>query len=218
MARTSVATDNFNRASLGADWAQLCSYNGTISTTGSTYIYASGYTTPGLTGAMRWVGAGTFTDDQYSSLVIGVLAYENVNINMGVIVRASADNDSTSALNTRDFYGVSVCLDAGGPNYTTVLYKVVNGTVTSLNSGSASWAVNDRIELEVEGTTLRVCKNGTALGGSWTVTDSSLTTGNPGVAMSSGGNASFYADDWEGGNLGGAAASAVKRSLLLGIG
>jgi hypothetical protein len=207
VARTSIATDNFNRASLDANWAQLNSFWGSIGITASTRVYGSVDRTPGDGAAARWVGAGTFTDDQYSSLVVGALTWLTTSYNIGVICRASADTDGT-----RDYYGASVCMDAAGPTYTTVLYKVVNGTITTLHSAAATWAVSDRIELEVEGTTLRVCKNGTALGGSFTQTDSSLSTGAPGVAL--GGGTTIYGDDWEAGTI--TAAATTTRGMPFG--
>lgn len=213
MARTSVATDGFDRASLGTDWAQLNTYNGTIRTQDSLYVNSTGNGQPGITAAARWVGAGTFTDDQYASLEIRVLSYQSTSYNVGVICRASGDQDSN-----RDWYGASVCLDASS-SYTTKLLKVVNGTVTELHSASVAWSVGDKIELEVEGTTLRLCKNGTALGGSFTQTDSSLSTGLPGVAIALGSETTFYADNWEGGNLSSAPTIIPHaRFMLTGIG
>jgi hypothetical protein len=211
MARTQIATDNFNRASLGADWANLNAGWGSVSIESSTVAYSSGAWVIGSQEAVaRWVGAGTFTDDQYASCVILETPYQSVDYYCGVCVRASADTDGS-----RDYYGAIVQFDRASSPYPTVLFKVVNGTYTSLYNATYAWAVNDRIELEVEGTELRVCKNGTPLGGSWTTTDASLSTGKPGIIVS--GSTAVSADDWEGGNIT-SAATAVKRSLLLGIG
>ncbi len=203
MARTSVATDNFNRASLGADWAQLDNGYGNVVTNSSLYVASDSGADGGLNrmGTARWVGAGTFTDDQYSSLkLVEPLGFVGGTARAGVIVRASADTGAN-----RDYYEAYVQSDSS-TTPTTVFAKQVNGTRTLLHSAAVSWAVNDRLELEAEGTTIRVCKNGTPLGGSFTQTDSSITTGLPGVAMGTSGN---RGDDWEGGNLGSGGGSPV---------
>ena len=209
--RTTVVTDSFNRAALGSNWLQLDTWHGSVSIYNSTNVYSGQSQQIGDWPAARYIGTdgseeagqvmtGSFTDDQYSSLVISALAFQSAPYGHGVIVRASADVDSSNT-STRDYYAVAVQNSTGGPTYPTVLYKVVNGTATTLHSASVVWAVNDRLELEVEGSTLRVCKNGTALGGSFTQTDTALTTGKPGVAMAAGGSSSILGDDWEGGNI-----------------
>lgn len=212
MPRTSIATDNFNRAgpALGSDWASLNDNWGSPQITASTLVYGGVSQTDNNRQVARWVGAGTFTNDQYSSLVISSLAFNTGSFAHGVVVRASADVNAN-----RDFYQACVEEDSSGPNYTTRLAKFVNGTYTLLHSASVAWTVGDRIELEVEGTTLRVCKNGTPLGGSFTQTDSDLSTGNPGIAVS--GDATVTSDDWEGGNIT-AAVVPTGRGLLLGVG
>jgi hypothetical protein len=227
MARTAICTDTFNRASLGTEWLQLNENQwGPMSINGSARISVSAAAaqsnTHGAAIRCNFSGAldsgqtgdsANFIADQYSSLVLagtlnnlGDAAY-----NVGVIVRASTDIDGA-----RDFYGVTVgCLDAGGGTFRTILFKIVNGVYSPLGTGDVAFIVTDRLELEAEGTTIRVMKNGTALGGSFTVTDSSLASGNPGVC---GGSSNYImGDDWEGGNL--TSSSAITgRSLLLGIG
>ena len=102
MARTSIATDDFNRAALDSNWAQL--NNGTagaVSIDSSIRIKGQYSSQPTDEHAMaRWVGAGSFTDDQYSQVKL-VNPLDNVggNYRHGVIVRASADTN-----NARDCY------------------------------------------------------------------------------------------------------------------
>lgn len=204
--RTSIATDNFNRAgpALGANWATLNNLAGD-----DMKIVASARVTGATSGsaraAARWVGAGSFTADQYSSLAITALGFLTTSYSIGVICRASADTDSA-----RDFYEVLVLSDSSGPNYTTQVNKVVNGTRTTLNSASRAWAVNDRVECEAEGTTIRGLKNGSAF---FTTTDSDLSTGNPGIAGSNDQvDADSTGDDWDGGNL--TASTKVTRRVI----
>ena len=207
MARTTVATDNFNRASLGTDWAQLNAANNTVTINSSIRIAPSGTGSValGLEAAARWVGAGTFNADQYSSLQIVNVDFQTASYNIGVICRASSDTNTA-----RDYYGASIALD-GSSTYTTTLYKVVNGTYTSLYSAAQAWSVNDYLSLEVEGTTLRLCRNGTPLGGSFTLTDSSISAvGAPGVTIS--GTTVAFGDNWEGGNL---TASTTQKAKML---
>lgn len=199
MARTSIATDNFNRASLGtSDWAQLNSSSGgdvqikTSTTIAGQYALQSGHQAC----VARWIGAGTFTDDQYSKITISSITGVSTSSGLGVICRASADT-----LGNKDFY--ELYIDGGtigGGVYLTSLAKWVNGTRTVLYSNNESWANADTIELECEGTTIRGMRNGSSLGASWIVTDSSLTTGKPGVTTA--GTGLFLGDSWEGGNIG----------------
>jgi hypothetical protein len=196
MPRTSVATDNFNRASLGSDWSQINVNEGSIEIHSSTVIRGANVLGLSQRQAARWVGSGSFTDNQYSSLKITNIGYWTSNYSIGVMCRASSDTNAN-----RDYYGFDIAADSSGSTYTTTLYKVVNGSVTTLHAATVTWAINDYVSLEVEGTTLRGCKNGSAIGGSFTQTDSALTTGVPGVTGSASSSAEVTGDDWEGGNI-----------------
>lgn len=201
--RTSIATDDFNRASLGANWTNLNTDWSSVRISSSTFIDCSGAGAISSQGAAAvWAGSGTFTNDHYSSIVVNGLSFLSSDYRIGVIVRASTDTNGA-----RDFYGFEVAADSGGPTYTATLYKIVNGTYTALNSAAITIANGDRLELEAEGTTLRGCKNGTPLGGSWTQTDSSLSTGKPGVA---GSGTSINGDNWDGGSLTASSSSAPR--------
>lgn len=205
MARVSIATDNFNRAgpALGADWGQVGAGAGSgenVQITASTKFYGAGASC-----SARWIGAGTFTADQYSSAVI--LGF-GVDFNyVGVIARASADQDAA-----RDHYIFRV----RGITNAMELTKVVNGTDTSLATGTGSFTSGDRIEIECEGTAIRGLRNGSVV---LSATDASIATGLPGIHVtSSGGVAEPFGDDWEGGNI--TAGGAVKRHKfgLLSVG
>lgn len=195
MAFVSVATENFNRAgpALGANWANLDNVG-----SGDVVIDSStrGTGTGGAGGVnrvpcARWVGAGSFTNDQYSQVtLVNGSAVVDSQTWAGVIVRASADTGAG-----RDMYMAYKVL-SGISNF-IVLARVVNGTFTSLYSATHSAADGDVLGLGVEGTTLTVYLNGTALGGGWTATDASLSSGAPGVLCC---NLAFV-DTWEGGNI-----------------
>lgn len=203
-----VATDNFNRASLGAtDWTQLNAAWANVQISASTVFDASASNGSNEAAAV-WIGAGSFTADQYSEVTVGGLAFASINWCVGVIARASTDTGAN-----RDFYFFFVAGTSAGPTYTTVLGKVVNGTRTVLNSAAQTWANGDEISIECEGTTIRGCRNGVALGGAFTVTDSDLATGNPGILAN--GNTALTGDDWVAGNmeaLGGPAISGTSSA------
>lgn len=188
MARVSVATADGTSV---ANFTQLNSAWGSISVGSGVFSCSSSNTAN--EGAAVWSGAGSFSDDQYAEITIGGLSFLSGDFAIGVICRASTDTGAG-----RDFYFAYVAADSGGPNYTTVLGKVVNGTRTVIHSAANAWANGDKISLEVDGTTLRVHKNVTALGGSFTQTDTALTTGKPGIIAN---GSSPTGDDWVSGTL-----------------
>lgn len=165
--------DDFNRAgpALGANYTQHnTALGGSVTIIGTNDAVAGGVS--GAQAVARWVGAGTFLDDQYASIKISDPATgSSPSYGMGVGVRISADADAT-----RDYYYALVS------NNVTILGKVVNGVDTVLASNSTpTWAAGDRVELECEGQILRVCQNGVPLGGAFTLSDNSLVTGLPGI-------------------------------------
>lgn len=192
MARTTIATDDFNRASLGADWSQINSSFNSVTINSSSRVAGTFQIQPtDEKGIALWVGAGSFTNDQYASVKLTSAPGGGSSCGIGVVCRASSSGA------TKNCYEAWV--DGAFPSPVTYLTKRVSGTRTVIfSSTSPSWTTNDLLELEVEGTTLRVCKNGTPLGGSFTQTDSSLATGAVGVIAASTG---FFGDSWEGGNL-----------------
>lgn len=205
MARTQIATDDFNRADgpLGApNWAQLNAGFCRVDIASNQIVGSHAQADPH--GAARWIGSGTFTADQYSKVEIAGLTAASASHGIGVMCRASADTGAG-----RDWYELYVLASTGGSPWTTQLAKFVNGTITVLHSATVAWVVGDTIELEVEGTTIRGMRNGTALGGSFTQTDSDLSTGQPGVVGASG-SASAIGDNWEAGNI-----TAAGSNLLL---
>jgi hypothetical protein len=191
--RTSVATDNFNVSSLSSNWTQINPEYGSMTIYGSARVASSHSQPPSNAQAARW-NANSFANDQYSSLKIEVLTWLGNNYHVGVICRASGDTNGN-----RDLYYVTVANVNGGSPYYTAFGKIVNGTHTSFHVADVAWTVGSRIELECEGTTIRAMKDAVALGGSFTQTDSSLTSGNAGIY---GGGGDYVAgDDWEGGDL-----------------
>lgn len=184
------ASDNFNRAgpALGANWAGLVdTLVGAITISASTVFVG---VASDADSAARWVGAGNFGNDHWSSAVFAETDFGATGYAIGVIARASADTDAN-----RDYY-----FHRANSNDTSEFGKTINGAETIFNSGAVTWSDGDRVEIEVEGTTIRACKNGVPIGGAFTVTDSALSTGLPGI-LAQGDSAVATGDDWEAGNF-----------------
>lgn len=185
---TPVATDTFTGTdgTFPANFTDLDNVNGQIQILGNKFH--SPY--PPYSGG-RSNHAGTYTDDQYGSVVISAMIIGTNGDAIGVICRASTDVDSA-----RDFYFAYVT-DNGTP--TCSYGKVINGTLTNfaLDSTITTWANGDTIRLYVIGTSIVVQKNGTDI---LSTTDSSLTTGKPGILARAGASGVMTGDTWEGGN------------------
>ena len=205
MARSQVITDNFNRASLGANWSQLNATFGDIVISASTVVQGpNSFDTDGAQVA-RWVGAGSVANDQYAAIsYVTMGGIGAADYGMGVICRASTDTTTN-----RDFY-YFVVIDNG----TGELGKIVNGTRTVLNSGAVSWANGNIVALECEGTTIRACKDTTPLGGAWTVTDSALASGGVGVI----GMGGINGDNFDAGDITAAGGTSPKHDKLMSSG
>jgi hypothetical protein len=185
MAFTSIATDDFNRANgnIGSNWTHIreLSWDATPPQILSNVVV-------GKSGGVahyqvvRWAGAGTFSDDQYAEATVGGMAFNGDAFLTGVVVRCSADTDTAA-----DFYGVYILDDApSGSNHTTVVFKMVNGTSTTIATLTTTpWTNGDEVLLSAIGTTLRLYKNRSLIGTYTGQTD--LTTGKPGLLL--GGNA-----------------------------
>lgn len=221
MARTSIATDNFNRATLDANWSQMNSDNGSIAISGSTVAYGTSAATGSASyhdgPSARWVGAGTFTNDHYSKIAVAGLSTLAEQYHCGVVCRASADTNGT-----RDYFGAIVCaMAASGGTQKVILFKVVNGTLTEISNQNVTYTNGDTISLEVSGASpsisLTVYKNDVAIGGNMTQTGiSGPDTGAPGVHIA-GGSGTLTGDSWEAGSITASAVS-IKLGLLQGVG
>lgn len=180
------ATDDFNRADaldLGANWTNSTSYDA-----GAKIRIVSN--TASVSGSARgpsaYWNADSFTADHYSQCVLGTAP------DVGPAVRIA----------TNQSYVIS------GSNHT--LSKVTNGTSFSTLQTLPSMAVGDTIKLTVEGSTLKVYKNGSQTGTNQT--DATFSTGNPGLWGWTG-----AMDDWEGGNMG-AAGRTTKNTRAFPLG
>ncbi len=173
MPGTLVASDNFNRASLGSNWTDQA-----VSGFGSLQIVSSTQGGNLSANVAAYWNANTFKDDQYAQVTAGSNgggAYA-----FGALVRCSTSQPS--------HYGW-VKSDDGAGTVTGSLFKRVNGTLTALGSG----ATPTTPRLEVIHTVL--CAQG-ATSTTLAVTDSSLASGSTGTYSE---NATV--DSWEGGDV-----------------
>jgi hypothetical protein len=126
--------------------------------------------------------AGSFSNDQYSEAKITQVGSSTQR--MGVSVRASAG------------YSYDVVSDGGR----WLLRKSLNYSVTDLADGLYTLSAGDVLRIEASGTTITAKRNGSVL---TSITDSSIASGNPGVAGQGEAASGTYTllDDWVGDDL-----------------
>ncbi len=199
MSRTQIATDDFNRAdgAIGSNWLYI---RDTAWTGGTTPRIASNKAISSNAQAthyqvIRWAGSGTFSNDQYSKITVGDLQFYSADYRVGVVVRCSTDTDANA-----DFYALWLAMDqASGVDHTLTLDKVVNGTLTTLDTRTPVFSNGDTLELEALGGTLYAYKNGTLI---YSIADASLTTGKPGLLFAGDGSTvTGTGDNWDGGDV-----------------
>jgi hypothetical protein len=170
MARTPVQTDDFADNNLSAGsviWAQLNPSIAAINNTGG--FVGCAHSGEGIVRAN-----GTYSNDQYSKLIITTLPSVSTVNWIGVVARASGDADAN-----RDYYIYYV--DYNTTPRTTRLARVSNGTFNALDAiNSIAWAVSDSLEIECEGDKIRGFRNGIL---QVEITDANLTTGKPGISI-----------------------------------
>jgi hypothetical protein len=134
-----------------------------------------------------------WSDDQSSSIVVSsVKGYTSYSL----LVRASASAET--------FYFGEFHFNDGFGAGTFTLGKFIDGVSTVLTTAPGSVNFADVLRLEVTGTSLTFKQNGSAV---LTSTDSSITSGSPG--LTGGGNA--YVMFWEGDEASSSSSSAIQR-------
>ena len=211
MARNELITaytfSGADNADLGApDWAQVFAWNGSVRhfSTPANSFYGSGGSGPSNFSGARYIGSTTFSADHYSSVKIAQFTAAGA---VAALARVSTDYDSAGQ-SSRDFYFLLAAKSG-----LTTLGKVVNGTAgytPLVSSSSPTWSVGDRVEIEVEGTTIRGLKNGVLItaGATYEVTDTSLSSGNPGIG-GYGGSSYSLGKEWSAGDLTAGASVAI---------
>lgn len=214
MTRTTVFTDDFNRASLGSDYEQVEGIDtGSLTIYSSTFVGGSTSAVGGRLPCARYIGAlaGSIGNDQFVSIAVTGLNSLNTDYRVGVICR------STGLQTARTQIQATVAYEGGsGATHTVLFEKVVAGTLTLLHSAGVAWTDGDRIEIEAVGNAFTVCKNGVALGGSFTQTVTGFATGGAGP-MAAGSSGLVKGDDLIIGNVA-AGGTANTRITLIGAG
>lgn len=177
-------TDDFNRSdgAIGANWLTLTGYTGTHAIEANKVRSAI---TPAEPSASYW-DADTFAANQYSQV-----AATNIAAGFEACVRVSVRNTGTADTNHNCYYGLT-----DGTNYR--IEKSVNGTVSTLVSGTYSFTPGNTLRLEVSGTTLTLKDNGSTID---STTDNTHATGKPGFALFNFNGQRAGLDDWAGGDL-----------------
>jgi hypothetical protein len=215
MARTTIATDDFNRAdgALGANWTNLVPGSTSTPLVESNRVSGSTFGVVSCYPCSVWSGSGTFTNDHYSQVTIGGVSLNDDTFRSGVILRAGTATDGS-----RNYYQCTLSLDPGAGSWRLRISKVVNGTLTELANATTAFSSGDLLLAEVVGTTINVYRTDftTVL---LTTTDATHSTGKPGLLAACGyASGVGYVDSWEGGSVTGGTAFVPRRKLLLGVG
>lgn len=179
------------------------------------------------TGALsaNWtVDVGTFTRTSgvcYSTASTNALAYWNADS----FAAAQYGKGTISGLVSYDYIGVSTRCDGSSNGYTNYtkdttafIVRVDTGSETTLDTDTGTpYSNGDVIGLQSDGSVHTGYNNGSPVT-AFNATDSTYTTGSPGLSGYFNGPASGLTD-WEGGNLGaGGGYNKHNNLLLLGAG
>lgn len=183
-----LATDNFNRADatdLGANWTDITNEAGAnLGISGNTA--ADDVTVSARKGA--FYSAITWPDDQYAEATAAAFDVDNGKLSVMVRVASAAQSHYDGGFSS-EFAG----------NDDQRVWKYVTGTGTSLATQATPVAVNDLLNIEAQGTTLKFFVNGTQQLGN--ITDTALTSGNAGLGLRGVTANSAKIDDWSGGDF-----------------
>jgi len=174
MSKLIIASDNFTRANgaIGSNWS---------ASLGTAWSITSNQADGGTNnpGYERWVGAGSFANNQYSIVTIGPSAAVHYTY-FGVVL-----NDNGTNFYTLIVYGFGD-------------YFLEKNGATLIFAAAPLLAVGDTIELDNVGGVLTGYHNGVPF---VTYTDATpLTGGTPGMACLFAGQDAFYSN-WVGGNI-----------------
>ncbi len=180
--------DNFNRSSLGSNWT-------TITNEATPIITASSYiTTP--EGAGAYWNADTFSSNQWSECYAQSFSSTSGYRGSGPRIRVSPS--------AQTYYGVS-CVGSSEVDGGWELFKMINGTKTTLASGLAEFW-DGSFRLEIQETTI-ILRNYSyhvppeQMSIVTTIIDASISSGQPGFGLAETGGVSSYVDNWYGGNM-----------------
>ncbi len=139
--------------------------------------------------------ADTFANDHYAKITATLMSGGG---GIGVAVRCNTSG-------TQNYYG-TYWLSSGN----IYSFTVISGTWTQKGLVTSLIALNDEIEIRATGTAIDIYIN-SVKNTTLSFTDSSLTTGAAGLSGYAGG--SLPADNWEGGDVGGAGATGKANPI-----
>jgi len=189
-----TASDNFDRAdaeTLGANWTTHCG--------ATTWQIVTNAASPDIDAASgpcaEHYNATTFTGNHESQATYST-AVNNKQIGPAARIQSGANT----------FYACE-----GDDNNGYYMVEVTAGTSATLASTATVLTVTDVLLISVDGSSITCKKNGATVLGP--ITDTSITGGQPGVAISNTGIGSQpRLDDWSGADIG--AASAARRRVI----
>jgi hypothetical protein len=181
-----LATDDFNRAdaaNLGANWTAGI---GPMQILSNQATWGSGPGSGTDAGETYTGGGVVWPNNQYGQIAISGTATTGAETGIGIILRY---------LNSNNFYRIIVNGEAS--NNITVA-KIASGSYSVITSRTQAWTGGDTFKAEIQGTTIKVYRNGVQLGAD--ISDSSVASGDVGMFYSS---TAFLirADNFEGGDF-----------------
>jgi hypothetical protein len=170
-----TVNDTFGRAN-GAPGSNWTAVSGTFAITSDALTVTSN----GSPAATMYYSGQTFSNDQTVQAMLASLPASGDYI--GITVRQSAFGET-------NYYAV---VSYNGSAYSLQVGKIVAGVTTTKYAGNYAAAVGDRITLTVDGTFINAYLNGSPIYG---FSDSSITSGSPGVMGTVGGGSlkNFFA-------------------------
>jgi hypothetical protein len=166
---TQLASDNFHRADanpISGNWSPF------VATPGLVFCIVSNQAEPAADSALsiggNFYNGISWPNDQYSEVTVGTSASGAASDAFLVLVRTSATGNCYALVFACE--GATTC----------VIQKYIAGAVTNLATFSFTATTGDVVRLSVQGSNLVVYKNGAQIG---TATDSSITSGSPGMGF-----------------------------------
>jgi len=191
---TQLASDDFERAALGANWSTISGEFAWF-ITGSSDATANGSDSSSNYSAIDW------PDDQWAEATFSAIPIPaSAGAGAGVATRCDPTNSA------RTYY--RHLAGANGAN-DSCIGKLVGGSYTQLALASnQGWVNGDVVRGEAQGTDIRLLRNGTQV---LSASDSAIAGGDPGLTFSTSTTGDPQFEDWAAGDFATANAP-TKRS------
>lgn len=187
---STLATDDFNRANAGTLGASYTRPTGVsagneMGVVGNQVVPTDGTATAVYTGdhGAYWNDISA-PADQWASMAVTTGGTAGGEIGIGLLLRQALAADT--------YYRIVVSADG------VSVAKTVGSTYSLVWTRAITWVNGDVLRAEMQGTTLRVYRNGVQLGSD--TSDPSIASGQPGVFYSSTASGAV-GDDWNAGNF-----------------